>query len=130
MDGYMSQNDTFGDCLRALRIEKGLSQEKLASGIGRKKMTISDIEKGRNNPPQGEILERIIHCLMLSDSEAQNLRFLAAKERNLIPNDVVDYFFSDPYICAALRIAMTRKLSGVDLLALVSSDIDKEWISV
>ena len=126
----MSQNNTFGDCLRAFRIEKGMSQEKLASGIGRKKMTISDIENGRNNAPQGEMLERIIQCLMLPESEAQHLRFLAAKERNLIPNDVVDYFFSDPYICDALRIAMIKKLSGVDLLALVSSENDKEWISV
>ena len=126
----MVQDMTFGDYLRALRTEKGFSQEKLALGIRRKKMTISDIENGRNNPPQGEVLERIIQCLMLSEPEAQSLRFLAAKERNLIPNDVVDYFFSDPYICDALRIAKMKKLSGTDLLALVCAKTDEEWINV
>ena len=126
----MAQNSGFGDYLRALRIGKGFSQEKLALGIGRKKMTISDIEKGRNNAPQGELLERIICCLKLSDSEARKLRFFAAKERNLIPNDVVDYFFSDPSICDALRIAMTRKLSGSDLLALLSAEYNVENIDV
>lgn len=126
----MTQSTSFGNYLRTLRIERGMSQEKLATGICRKKMTISDIEKGRNNPPQGEVLELIIQYMALTDSEEHHLRFLAAKERNLIPNDVADYFFSDPFICDALRIAKIKKLSGSDLLALVSEENNEEWVNV
>lgn len=126
----MTNITKFGEYLRTLRIEKGLSQEKLALAIDRKKMLISDIENGRNRPPQGETLNRIIQSLMLSQSEEQRLRFLAAKERNNVPNDIIDYFFSDPYIYDALRIAKIKKLSGSDLLALVSAEKDKEeWIN-
>jgi len=126
----MTKNASFGSYLRELRIERGITQEKLASGIYRKKMTISDIENGRNNPPQGEVLELIIQYMSLSDSEEHHLRFLAAKERNLIPNDIADYFFSDPFICDALRIAKVKKLSGSDLLALVSAENNEEWVNV
>lgn len=124
------ENKTFGEYLRKLRKGRQLSQEKLASDVNRKKMTISDIEQGKNYPPQGELLEMIIYAMRLSVSEAQDLRFLAAKERNQIPSDVLDYFFSDPSICDALRIAKEKKLSGEDILSLICRDISEEHSNV
>lgn len=124
------ENKTFGEYLRKLRKGRQLSQEKLASDVHRKKMTISDIEQGKNYPPQGELLEMIIYAMRLSASEAQDLRFLAAKERNQIPGDVLDYFFSDPSICDALRVAKEKQLSGEDLLSLICRDDSEEYSNV
>ena len=122
------ENKTFGEYLRKLRKGRQLSQEKLALDVNRKKMTISDIEQGKNYPPQGELLETIIYAMKLSTAEAQDLRFLAAKERKQIPGDVLDYFFSDPSICDALRVAKEKHLSGEDLISLIERD-DSEEIS-
>lgn len=124
------ENKSFGEYLRKLRKGRQLSQEKLASDVHRKKMTISDIEQGKNYPPQGELLEMIIYAMRLSASEAQDLRFLAAKERNQIPGDVLDYFFSDPSICDALRVAKEKQLSGEDLLSLICRDDSEEYSNV
>ena len=35
-----------------------MTQEQLAKAIGRSKMTVSQFEKGKNAPPQGELLEK------------------------------------------------------------------------
>ena len=65
---YMSLQQNIGETLRALRAQKGVSQEKLAleTGIGRRYM--SDIENGRRNVSL-EIIERIANYFELSASD-------------------------------------------------------------
>ena len=64
----MSLQQNIGETLRALRAQKGVSQEKLAleTGIGRRYM--SDIENGRRNVSL-EIIERIANYFELSASD-------------------------------------------------------------
>ena len=64
----MSLQKNIGIALRALRAQKGISQEKLAleTGIGRRYM--SDIENGRRNVSL-EIIEKIANYFELSASE-------------------------------------------------------------
>ena len=64
----MSLQQNIGVALRALRAQKGVSQEKLAleTGIGRRYM--SDIENGRRNVSL-EIIERIANYFELSASD-------------------------------------------------------------
>ena len=65
---FMSLQKNIGIALRALRAQKGVSQEKLAleTGIGRRYM--SDIENGRRNVSL-EIIEKIANYFELSASE-------------------------------------------------------------
>ena len=65
---YMSLQQNIGIALRALRAQKGVSQERLAleTGIGRRYM--SDIENGRRNVSL-EIVEKIAAYFEMSASE-------------------------------------------------------------
>ena len=64
---YMSLQQNIGVALRALRAQKGVSQEKLAleTGIGRRYM--SDIENGRRNVSL-EIIEKLAEFFEISPS--------------------------------------------------------------
>lgn len=46
---------TFGKYLRELRENRGLSQGQLGEKVKRNTMTISLIENGKNNPPNGNL---------------------------------------------------------------------------
>lgn len=103
-------NKSFGEYLRILRLSQNppVTQEKLADAIGRQKMTISQFEQGKNAPPQGELLEKIIDVLMLDDDEAYRLRLLAYQSRQKVPVDVETYFFENPTIYEVIRIAQRK----------------------
>lgn len=98
---------TFGQCLRDIRKMQNpsMTQEQLAAAIGRSKMTISQFESGKNAPPQGELLERIIETLNLTTEQECELRFLACATRKTLPSDIERYFFENPSICKAIRKA-------------------------
>lgn len=108
---YAMNDNTFGEYLRILRLSRDpvMTQEALAKAIGRGKMTISQFEQGKNSPPQGDLLNKIIQALNLTQEEEAKLRFLSAKARKDIPADIEDYFFSTPEIYATIRAAMKRK---------------------
>ena len=65
---YMSLQQNIGVALRALRAQKGVSQERLAleTGIGRRYM--SDIENGRRNVSL-EIVEKLAAFFEMKTSE-------------------------------------------------------------
>lgn len=67
-DFYMSLQNNIGKAIRALRSQKGVSQEKLAleTGVGRRYM--SDIENGRRNVSL-EIVEKLANFFELSPSD-------------------------------------------------------------
>lgn len=108
-------NNSFGEYLRILRLSQNppVTQEKLADAIGRKKMTISQFEQGKNAPPQGELLEKIIDVLMLNDDEAYRLRLLAYQSRQKVPVDVETYFFDNPTIYEVIRIAQRKNKDDI-----------------
>lgn len=108
------EDKRFGEYLRQLRLSQSppMTQEQLATAVGRSKMTISQFEKGKNAPPQGELLEKIIHALSLTPDQENKLLFLAGESRKMIPSDIEAYFFSNPSICKAIRAA--KALSADD----------------
>ena len=98
---------SFGAYLRSLRKNQTppMTQEHLANAINRSKMTVSQFEKGKNAPPQGELLEKIISALSLTPEQENKLRFLSSETRKTIPGDIESYFFENPSICKAIRAA-------------------------
>ncbi|MBQ8540800.1 MAG: helix-turn-helix domain-containing protein [Clostridia bacterium] len=107
---------SFGAYLRELRNSRSpsMTQEELANAIGRSKMTISQFEKEKNAPPQGELLNKIIVALKATDDEENTLRFLAAEYRKKVPGDIEEYFFNNPCVCKAIRAAKNANLSNSD----------------
>lgn len=107
---------SFGAYLRELRNARSpsMTQEELANAIGRSKMTISQFENGKNAPPQGELLDKIIVALEITDDEENTLRFLAAEHRKKVPGDIEEYFFNNPSVCKAIRMAQKLNLSNSD----------------
>ena len=118
----------FGEFLRQLRLNRNpaVTQAELASAICRGKMMISLIEQGKNAPPHGEILEQIIHALSLNEKEAEKLRFLAALERGSIPNDIVEYFYSNPNIYHAILVGMKLKKDDSDWYEIIEKFGDEK----
>ena len=110
------RNQSFGGYLRELRISRvpSMTQEALALAIDRTKMTISQIEKGKNAPPQGELLDKIISALGINGDQENKLRFLAAECRKQVPGDIEEYFFRNPCVCKAIRAAQKANLSDSD----------------
>lgn len=98
---------SFGAYLRSLRKNQTppMTQEQLAKAINRSKMTVSQFEKGKNAPPQGELLEKIISVLTLTPEQENKLRFLSSETRKAIPGDIESYFFENPSIYKAIRAA-------------------------
>ncbi len=80
---------TFGEYLRDLRLAKKASQGKLAAAIGKTTMYISNIEKGKNNPPDESKLIKIAIELELDDDARLELIDKAAAERGTIAQDLV-----------------------------------------
>lgn len=105
---------TFGECLREFRENKGLSQGQLGEEVKRKTMTISLIENGKNNPPNGKLLEDLIRVLKLDEKEANTLRNLSAIERNELPNDISIYIKKNMDIFDTIRRGMKQNKKSTD----------------
>ena len=103
-------DQTFGNYLRSLRKKQNppMTQEQLAAAVGRGKMTISQFEKGKNAPPQGALLDKIVKALDLTDEEKNRLIFLSSEERRTVPTDIEIYFFENPSICEVIRAGQER----------------------
>ena len=67
----------FGEYFWSLRKSQNppMTQEQLAKAIGHSKMFVSQFEKGKNAPPQGELLEKIISTLTLTTEQRMQLPF-------------------------------------------------------
>lgn len=98
-------SNSFGQQLKEYRKKAGMTQDELARAINRKSMLISLFESGKNDPPNGPLLEGIIIALSLNDIEANRLRFLAAKQRCEVPSNISDYFFSTDAIAVFIKTA-------------------------
>lgn len=109
----MPKNE-FGFYLKSLREIKGTTQEQLGDAVGKKKMTISLIENGKNDPPQSDFLENIISALSLNSIEEYKLRDLAALHRGSIPSDIVEYFSENDNIRTAIRRAKSQGKTNDD----------------
>lgn len=118
----------FGAYIAQKRLEKDVKLKQIAERLGMSVTYLSDIIKGRRNPPDIEGLEALADVLSLSDSERECLFDLAGRERNQVSPDLPDYIMDEtiPYARVALRRARDAKL-GNDFWAEVNQIIqDKE----
>ena len=100
-----TQNLTFGEFLQRKRDEKQKKKRKMAEMLHVSAPYLSDIEKGRRNPPEMEKLEQIAQILLLTDEEKSAMLDLAGKMRNSVAPDLPEYIIGRDYVSAALRTA-------------------------
>jgi transcriptional regulator with XRE-family HTH domain len=120
------QNNEFGAYLKSLREARDTTQEQLGEAVGKKKMTISLIENGKNDPPQGDFLEKIIQALLPTADEEIQLRDLAALARGSIPSDILSYFMENKSIRNAIRRAKEQGKSNADWQKIFGGKHDDE----
>lgn len=90
----------FGAKIRHLREQAKKSMKDLANALGVSVVYISDIERGRRNPPQGDKLHKIADFLNISREEVETW---ALKERKRVELDLKSE--SGPISDAALVLA-------------------------
>ena len=77
----------------------------IAAAMGVTATYLSDIVKGRRNPPEMETLKKIAIILQLSPEEKAEMYDLAGRERNEAAPDLPEYIMTRGYVAAALRTA-------------------------
>lgn len=99
----------FGLYLRKLREDRNLRQADLAEKIGVSPVYISDIERGRRNPPDSEKLRIWVDQLSLSQDEASIFYDLVGNARGNAPPDIMEYLNSNQAAISAIRRIMGQK---------------------
>jgi len=99
----------------------------IADAMGMTASYLSDIVKGRRNPPEIHILDKIAVVLQLTPEEKEEMLDLAGRERDTAAPDLPQYLMSTelPHVRKALRRATEKKL-GDDFWKKVYEDIDKQ----
>ena len=96
---------TFGEFLQQKREEKLITLRKMADMLGFSAPFLSDVEKGRRNPPDLPKLEQISNILGLTKEEERFMFDLAGDKRETIAPDLPVYIMGRDYVAAALRTA-------------------------
>lgn len=99
----------FGERLRQLRAERGMTQKEMASEVGVSAAYLSALEHGHRGVPSWALLQRIIACLNIIWDEADELQRLALQSH---PKVTVDTSGMHPM---ATELANLLKQSIADL---------------
>ena len=99
----------------------------IATALGVTPTYLSDIVKGRRNPPDIEILNKLAVILQLTKEEREYMYDLAGQERKEAAPDLPEYLMDKdiPHVRAALRRASDKKL-GDDFWKRVMEQIEQE----
>lgn len=102
----------FGAFIAQKRIEKDVKLKPIAEKLGVSVTYLSDIIKGRRNPPDIEGLEALAQVLNLNDEEREQMLDLAGRERKQVSPDLPDYIMDEalPNARVALRRAKSHGL--------------------
>ena len=103
---------TFGQRLRALRIERRLNQKDLAAAAGIDVTYLSKLENARLDPPAEETIRRLAGSLEVEPTE---LLLLAHK----VPSDLKPIITASPMVPRFLRAA--RNLTDEEWQALIAA---------
>ena len=108
------------------RLEKDIKLKPIAERLGVSVTYLSDIIKGRRNPPDIDGLEAIAAALNLDENERNEMFDLAGRERNQVSPDLPEYIMDEalPSARVALRRAKSQRL-GDDFWQEVNKIIDK-----
>lgn len=98
----------FGEFIAEKRFEQAITVRAIAEMIGVSPGYYNDIEKSRRNPPDREILAKLIAALHLKEDDCIVFFDLAGKARSEISPDLPDYIMENDVVRVALRIAKEK----------------------
>lgn len=115
----------FGAYIAQKRVEKDVKLKPIAEKLGVSVTYLSDIIKGRRNPPDIDGLEALAKALSLNEGERDEMFDLAGRERNQVSPDLPEYIMGEdiPTARVALRRARNCNL-GDDFWQEVNRIID------
>lgn len=116
----------FGAYIARKRLEKDVKLKPIADKLGVSVTYLSDIIKGRRNPPNYEGLKAIAEALHLTQKEFDEMVELVADEKEQLAPDLPEYYRDEdrPHARVALRRAKNANL-GDDFWVEVNKMIDK-----
>ncbi|MBO6638646.1 MAG: helix-turn-helix transcriptional regulator [Roseitalea sp.] len=80
----------FGERLRELRAERGMTQRQMARAIGVSPAYLSALEHGKRGTPRWILVQEIIACLNIIWDEADELQRLALQSAPRVTIDTTD----------------------------------------
>lgn len=87
---------SFGEYLRQLIKDSGMTQRKFYTELGIRKPYFYDILSGRTNPPPYSLQLKAMEILQASNETRETFFDLAAKGRNELPADIAKYIDENP----------------------------------
>ena len=116
----------FGAFIAQKRIEKDVKLRPIAEKLGVSVTYLSDIIKGRRNPPDIDGLDALASALNLDENERNEMFDLAGRERNQVSPDLPEYIMDEaiPSLRPVLRRARNQSL-GDDFWQEVNAIIDR-----
>lgn len=116
----------FGAFIAQKRIEKDVKLRPIAEKLGVSVTYLSDIIKGRRNPPDIDGLDALASALNLDEDERNEMFDLAGRERNQVSPDLPEYIMDEaiPSLRPVLRRARNQSL-GDDFWQEVNAIIDR-----
>lgn len=93
----------FGEYLKQLIKEAGLTQTDFYLKLGITKPYFYDILSGKVNPPPPKLQFAISDILQLTDDKSRAFYDLAAEAREEIPADIFQYIQKNPDFCNVIR---------------------------
>ncbi len=116
----------FGAFIAQKRIEKDVKLRPIAEKLGVSVTYLSDIIKGRRNPPEKEGLEALAEALQLNDAERDQMFDLAGRDRSQVSPDLPDYIMDEKLPNARVELSSARNHNlGDDFWQEVIKIIDK-----
>lgn len=125
----MVKQQTFGEFIAQKRKEKRISLRKMANQLSCSAVYLSDVEKGKRNPPDRNRLQILISVLELSQEEKRLFFDLVGTTRGIVAPDIADYLIAKPYMNKILRQAIELHATQEDwqmfLSGLEQKHVDK-----
>lgn len=105
MSSLENKYANFGDFIARKREERRITLREMARRLEVSAPFLSDVEKDRRNPFDGDRLKKLAGFLELTRQEKAFMYNLAGKRRKAVAPDLPEYIMERDYVSAALRTA-------------------------
>lgn len=102
----------FGDFLRELIKQTGMSQSAFYEAVGITKPYFYDILSGKANPPPPDQQYKMLEQLKVDDQQRKKFLNLAAEGRGEIPADIAKLIYEHPSDLDIIRTTLTSLLAA------------------
>ncbi|MDR1070026.1 MAG: helix-turn-helix domain-containing protein [Gracilibacteraceae bacterium] len=109
------QKASFGAFLKEKRRQREITLRAMAEMAGVSAGYYCDFESGRRNPPDKEILDKMLNVLLVPDEERRMFYDLAGKARAEAPPDLPEYINAYEEVRVALRLAKDKGDAGIQV---------------